>query len=348
MSRTCWLLPAILLGVFLIEDGSALAQSGKPTEQSHYSGQRLWVVVKGDLNDFTDKGDTVQADFDTEREAQADAKQRNDILTGSDKYKYLFTYRKHTTGDPTVSSDRGIPGKGITLPKTKVIDPGPLKKAPSLAGKKGQGRIGNFKVTMEFGANGELVISGELQGNGKWSQTDSGGVTMETDASKFRGNINGEQLAGVRFSKNNSQPLAEWSVALEADLQTPEATTVQPAVDDVVGRWEFDNGNGHIGPTRVVIYADGKADSGKNYQGITFHVGTWRRVSSKEIEINMQFVDPHDGTIYNGEPESFSLILTGDERAYLKDLPQHKFIRTGQTQVATWKIDRYEKHRHIW
>ena len=96
--------------------------------------------------------------------------------------------------------DRGQRRTPIEIPNSKFVDVAPLK------GKKGQGKIGTYKVTFEFGDKSALRISGELEGEGKWDQTGAG-VSMQTARSTFRGTIDGDSVSGLKFCKDNTEPL---------------------------------------------------------------------------------------------------------------------------------------------
>jgi hypothetical protein len=124
-------------------------------------------------------------------------------------------------GSPPPSEPPPAKPTGIEFQRPKFVDPGSLAKGKGsvLVGKKGDGKIGDSKVTIQFGADGRLVIGGELEGTGKWSETDTGAVYLETALSTFRGSIRGNTVSGLRFTRDVSQPVTEWSVSLR---QTPK------------------------------------------------------------------------------------------------------------------------------
>jgi hypothetical protein len=121
-----------------------------------------------------------------------------------------------------VAPEAPTPGRGkpIEIPRPKSVDVGPMKKGKSpLAGKTGVGRIGNSKVTMKFQENNELVISGELEGKGRWTATDSA-VYLETQLATFRGTIDKEKVSGLRFMRgSDGSNVTEWSVDLQKEGQ---------------------------------------------------------------------------------------------------------------------------------
>ncbi len=187
-------------------------------QQPNYSGQRNWLVIKGSLQDFTGKSDSILADFSAEHEAQAYAQKLNE--QEKDWTRWTYTYRMRTQDERTASSAaegtrRGDP---IEIPKLKFVDIVPQKTDQktvfSLKGKSGQGQIGKAKVTFAFNSDGTLRIRGELEGDGKWEQVGSG-VSMRTALSTFRGRIDGDKVSGLRFVKDNSEPLTEWSVSVK-------------------------------------------------------------------------------------------------------------------------------------
>ncbi len=287
--------------------------------QLKLDGNRLWVVKKGSLQNFTGNADSVVADYDNEADAQKTAQSLNAALKGSDEFRWLYTYVKRLQAQPDAVLPLGV-GRGIPIvkPNLKSAASGPLQtneKSPlSINGKCGEGRIGTATVKMCFREKGELEITGDLAGKGKWEQSGSG-VTLSTKVSTYRGSIEGTKVAGVRFVRDNSQPLTEWSIEL-----TPVDLKIQPSAHsndiDVIGEWRFRFSNNRLGPTRFNLYADGRADSGKNYQGITFDSGTWRWVEAKEIQIDLHFVDPKNGTNYGTpSPKTISIIVKSPTEA---------------------------------
>jgi hypothetical protein len=243
------------------------APTGKLSAQTvpRYSGNKPWIVVKLNLNDFTDKSDLILSDVDSEEDARELSRQLNDAIKGNDVGKWSFSYRKRKQDDPQLPSDPGSgPGKKIEFQKPKFVDPGSAKKdgkGSVLAGKKGRGKIGDAKVTMEFGKDGSLVVDGELTGNGKWSETETGGVYMEIAKSTFRGNIKGGSVSGLRFAKDNTRPVTEWSI--DFNVEKPETNGDGPAVvkknkgkNALVGTtWQMGPGFSN-GGTRLDFYSE--------------------------------------------------------------------------------------------
>jgi hypothetical protein len=83
----------------------------------------------------------------------------------------------------------------------------------SLEGKKGQGWIGTATVAFHFRENGTFVITGQMTGEGMWTQTGAA-VVMETARSTFKGTITGNRVSGQRTLKANRQLVDEWKVQL--------------------------------------------------------------------------------------------------------------------------------------
>ncbi len=107
--------------------------------------------------------------------------------------------------------------------KTPTVDPGtvnPHSVKSKLAGKTGRGKIGKYNVAVQFLTTGEMTISGDLTGQGKWSEPSLGDVYLETAISTFRGKIDGENVSGLRFIKDNKDGEApvDWKVTLRADI----------------------------------------------------------------------------------------------------------------------------------
>ena len=114
----------------------------------------------------------------------------------------------------------GLEGSTITKPVLTFVDPGSLTKraakVPSLAGKKGTGTIGKSKVTIEFtgeGEKGEFVVSGDIEGKGKWKLLGPY-LDMETEMAKFDGKLDGNKLGGKRKMKKGGEK-DEWSIELK-------------------------------------------------------------------------------------------------------------------------------------
>jgi hypothetical protein len=113
----------------------------------------------------------------------------------------------------------------IVMPALKSADPGPLKrgpaKAPPLSGKKGKGTIGKDNVTITFtgqGEKGEFVVSGDLDGKGRWVQLGPF-VQMETGRATFEGKIDGNKIVGTRTMKEGGEK-DKWSVLLSVSNET--------------------------------------------------------------------------------------------------------------------------------
>jgi hypothetical protein len=218
-----------ILGVLasIVAIPTLLAQSSRfPAERSYtLSGNKPYIVVRGDLNDFTGRRDPAIADFETEADATKAAKALNDALKGDDVFRYLYSWRKRKADEPPLE-EPPTPGKGgrIEMPKPKFVDPGPPKKGAKgsvLAGRKGRGKLGDLAVTIEFDPKGNFEITGDAKGNGKWSETETGGVYMESERSTFRGNIKKDTVSGLWFTKDNSRPVTEWSIILEDNKPDP-------------------------------------------------------------------------------------------------------------------------------
>jgi len=94
----------------------------------NYSGQRNWIVIKGSLQDFTGKSDSLLADFDSEAAAREYAQLLNE--KEKDWTKWTYTYRMRTQDDSKALSqpDRGQHRTPIEIPNSKFVDVAPLKK----------------------------------------------------------------------------------------------------------------------------------------------------------------------------------------------------------------------------
>jgi hypothetical protein len=157
------------------------------------SGPQPWVVVKVKLSDATGQSDQILADFPTADAARAQAARLQ--KTEKDPAHWLYAYRSRQA------------------------------EASAVAGRTFEGRIGPQRVVIRFAASGEFVVSGELQGTGRWTQ-DGSGLLMETAIAKYRGQIDGDRISGLRFLFDGSQPIGEWSVAVSTAAEA-----------ELIGRW---------------------------------------------------------------------------------------------------------------
>ena len=194
-------------------------------------------------------------------------------------------------GDVWVTNGDGVEiwrnGK-LNLPRRPDIkkpDLTPVRKVPSvelgpmnprlaksrLAGKTGRGTIGKYKVTMEFCANGDLIISGEMTGEGKWSPSTSTSIKMETAISSFRGNIDGDKVSGLKFLKDNkdNEPAMDWSIVLrKADSLADTVWHAGPSIATYGGELYF----GNDGKVSLVDHGDGQVISGDHTYNGTYKV----------------------------------------------------------------------------
>lgn len=192
-------------------------------------GEPRYRIVNGyAVHGYADGREIGYNWYETEDEA-IDAKAKMEkVETTTGKYYDKVEIKPETRRIPIQRPEKSTqppidppPAKGtkIEIKRPIFVDPGsPTKgKGSVLAGKRGTGKIGDFNATIEFGQDGQFTISGEIQGKGKWSETDTGGVYMETERSTFRGNIKGNTVSGLWFTKDNSRPLTEWSITLGSD-----------------------------------------------------------------------------------------------------------------------------------
>ena len=195
MTRPHFLLQSFAIVFIPALHVAVLGQASEPTAAAdlHDSGVQPWVVVQGSLQDFTGKSDRIVADFAARGPAQECASRLNQAE--KEPTKRLYAYRERN----------------------------PAKAA--VAGKIFQGKIGKLSVVMLFAEGGEFTVSGEMQGQGQWTQT-ADGLLLQTPVATYRGNVNADGITGLRFVKDSSEPLAEWSVRL---CQTPKAGPL--------GRW---------------------------------------------------------------------------------------------------------------
>jgi hypothetical protein len=149
-----------------------------PAEILKDSGTKPWVVIKGDLRDARGQRDALVADFESKEQAQACAARLNAVEKDS---QWMYAYRL----------------------RNPVATP--------VAGRAFQGRIGKHHVSIQFADNGHFSVSGEMQGQGTWTQTGSG-LLLETAVAKLRGNLDGDKITGLRFVKDASEPALSWNV----------------------------------------------------------------------------------------------------------------------------------------
>ncbi len=101
---------------------------------------------------------------------------------------------------------------------------GAAAATPSIAGKKATGVIGKYKVTMEFlgtGNQGEVVISGDATGKGKWTQ-DGATLTMETSTKTYRAKIENNEIKGFQFQKDADTGAVDWNVRIQETPSKPK------------------------------------------------------------------------------------------------------------------------------
>jgi hypothetical protein len=149
-----------------------------PAEILKDSGTKPWVVIKGDLRDATGLSDALVADFESKEQAQACAARLN---AAEKDPQWMYAYRL----------------------RNPVASP--------VAGRVFQGRIGKYHVSLQFADTGQFSVSGEMEGQGTWTQS-GGGLLLETPVAKLRGNVEGDKITGLRFVKDASEPAMSWSV----------------------------------------------------------------------------------------------------------------------------------------
>jgi hypothetical protein len=152
-----------------------------------------WVVMKVNLFDASGQGDQILADYPTADAARAQAARLQ--RAEKDPTRWLYAYRSRRA------------------------------EAGTVAGRTFEGKIGAQRVVIRFAATGEFVVSGELQGTGRWTQ-DGSSLLLETTLAKYRGQIEGDRISGLRFLIDGSQPIGAWSVALSTAAEA-----------ELIGRW---------------------------------------------------------------------------------------------------------------
>jgi hypothetical protein len=157
------------------------------------SGPQPWVVMKVKLVDATGQSDEIVADFPTADAARAHAARLQQAE--KDPANWLYAYR------------------------ARQSEPG------TIAGRTFAGQIGPHRIVIRFASSGAFVVSGELQGSGRWTQ-DGSGLLLETAIAKYRGQIDGDRISGLRFRIDGAQPIIAWSVVLSTAAEA-----------ELVGRW---------------------------------------------------------------------------------------------------------------
>ena len=202
--------------------GGARAQLKEATDAT---GDLPWIVTKVNHEDFTGKSDSVVSKFATEDEARADAKKRNEAET--EKSKWTHAYSRKKDAPSLVEQSDQSPKLPRVKPRGAVEDAGEKgTKAPALAGKVGTGTIGKSKVTIKFAdKSDEVVIEGDVKGEGKFKQIGQG-VLFETADARYRGKYDGKTATGVRLAKEGTEQLVEWTIAFgAADAKQPPRPT---------------------------------------------------------------------------------------------------------------------------
>jgi hypothetical protein len=224
----------------------------------------------------------------------------------------------------------------VTKPGMKTVDPGDINlnsKAKPVAGQKGTGVIGDKKVSITFtgkDGKGTFKLEGELSGEGDWEQSGAG-VTFETSLSKFRGVVQGDKLAGVRFTKkpgaDGKNALTEWSITFP-DGPTParvsalEGTRWSCEVYDYMARSEQPEVRLTIGTGTYSFETGGKVTynyhetkSGKDYKS----EGTWSQ-DGENIRITFngrQYILQYKNSVFSNPDQDKQPKLY--ESAYKKD-----------------------------
>ncbi len=195
MTRPCPLLLSFAVVFVLALNTAVVGQTSEPSaaEDLRDSGIQPWVVMQGSLQDVSGKSDRTVADFAARGQAQDCAARLNQAEQDATKWVYAYRERR------------------------------PVRAA--VAGKTFQGKIDNRSVVIRFAEGGEFIVDGEMQGQGQWTQTGDG-LLLQTPIATYRGNVQADWITGVRFVKDGSEPMAEWSVRL---CQSPTAGPL--------GRW---------------------------------------------------------------------------------------------------------------
>lgn len=220
------------------------------------------------FSNFAEQEAIAGTDFETKGEADKAAESMRSLRDLDGKKLYFNVEVRpekfvQTVTRPSRAKTRpatGLEGSPITKPVLTFVDPGSLTKraakVPSLAGKKGTGTIGKSKVTIEFtgeGEKGEFVISGDLEGKGKWVQLGPF-VQLETGMAKFDGKLDGDKLGGNRKMKEGGEK-DEWSIKL-GNVQVPNVKVVEGTVGikkNALAGTTWKTSNGH----RLEFRADG-------------------------------------------------------------------------------------------
>jgi hypothetical protein len=210
--------------VFLVACGLALGQDRKPLDdvpnpkKSEVFEEQEWYVAKAsggvserpiELYAGPSKAEAEEAC--RKWEAANKATKPTWITTVSDPIKVKVPVLR-----PATTRDK----PKIEFQDPKFVDPGSTKKvakfAPELKGKKAQGQIGDLKVTFEFADRDKLEITGDATGSGKWT-VEGSSLYMETRVATYRAIVTEAGGAGLRFWKDGSQPLTQWSFRFEKE-----------------------------------------------------------------------------------------------------------------------------------
>ena len=209
--------------------GDARAQLKEATDST---GDLPWIVTRVNHEDFTGKSDSVVSKFATEDEAKADAKKRNEAETEKSKWTHAYSRKKDASGLVEKSDE------SPKLPQVKArgaveINGEKGNKAPALAGKVGTGTIGHSKVTIKFAEKSdEVVIEGEVKGEGKFKQIGQG-VLFETADARYRGKYDGKKATGMRLAKEGTAQLVDWTIVFDAaDAKAPPRPTAGKDIKD--------------------------------------------------------------------------------------------------------------------
>lgn len=232
----------------------------------------------------------------------------------------------------TESSTKPNTVKPIDKPEIKSADPGPMKKtesaALSIVGKEAKGTIGKYSVTFRFMKKGKLIISGEMQGEGKWEQLGDN-LYLTTERATYRGTIVGNSISGRRFSREDSQTLDQWAATLEENKPKIDGDSsklekkVDVAANSVAGtKWTVEGDESGQVYEFKEAQANGKGSVLRNYGTRQGYEGEWTQVGDK---VTYEFRRPDNGSLewwFEGTVKDGK--ITGVHHTYSLDRNQNR------------------------
>jgi hypothetical protein len=233
------------------------------------SGKKAWIVVKGSLKDFAGKGDTVVADFDSERDAKELSQRLNESLKGDDSYKWLFSCRRRTLDDAV----RDVKQGGDLLSRLKAA-----KDAVDRAQKIEKGDDSLLKAkerTLGDTIREYLDMVGKSYGQAiQAKKTLTGGVAALTDA-KMR-EVNGLIDRYNRELQDFQSVMGKAAKPGFSPLAPVQPFDPEKSRAEVVGTWNGTSVDGESKISIVMVFDDDGTVSSRGENGQSGK-GTWTR-----------------------------------------------------------------------